>query len=419
MLAEQHDLIAFGAGLAGQTAATLLARQGYRVLLLDTPAPADTQPLSCCPVLAKLLASLDTQQLVHHANDCFQLITDEIRLEVNGALPLAQELKREFPDHHAPILDLLTRLDDWGQRLGLLLTGAAPDSPWPLIRALTLYRRQWRQGLPAHHLRQPVDRLLATLTDKGPQQVVLQLLSGLCLKTPAQLSAAEAALNWHIATRPQRIDFRQFTRLLNERFAAAGGRSLPLQELDDLQWQGKRLQSIRLRDGRRLQARQFLAGPGSGSIEPLSATAEALADETRRPQRWTVSGVKSPRPPILASRVILGGTPPLHLRWEAQEGPAARIQVACPAEPAVTDPEPLNRRLAALLPFTEVKLSQGHSSATAGDVKVGLCLGMALPQPVANNLLFCHRPDLLPSAANTAALILGQAAAGLLHKRLG
>lgn len=419
MLAEQHDLIVFGAGLAGQTAATLLARQGYRVLLLETPAPADSQPLPCCPALDKLLASLEAQQLVHHANDCFQLITDEIRLEVGGARPLAQELEREFPDHHAAILALLTRLDAWGQRLGLLLTGPAPDSPWPLIRVLALYRRQWRQGLPAHHLRQPVGRLLATLTDKGPQQAVLQLLSGLCLRTPAQLSTAEAALNWHVATRPQRIDFRQLTQLLSERFAAAGGRSLPLQELDELQWQGKRLQGIRLQDGRRLQARQFLAGPGSGSIEPPPATASALADGSREPQRWIVSGVKPRRPPILASRVILGGAPALHLSWEAQEGPAARIQVTCPAEPAITDPEPLNRRLAALLPFTEFKLSPGHGPATAGALEARSWLSMALPQPVANNLLFCHRTDLLPSAANTAALMLGQAAAGLLHKRLG
>lgn len=422
MAAEQYDLIAFGAGLAGQTAATLMARQGYRVLLLETPMADDTQPLPCCPALEKLLASLEAKQLPRHENDSFQLISDEIRLELRGALALEQELEREFPGHHAAILALLTRLDDWGRRLNLLLSGAAPDSFWRPIRTLAFYRRQLRQGLPALRLRQPIERLLATLDERGPQQAVSQLLTGLCLTTPRRLSIAQAALGWHIAMRPQCIEVRQVARLLSDRFVAAGGHSLPLQQLAELKWQGKRLQSIRLQDGRHLQARQYLIGPRGESFERPPATAAALSSRQGEPQRWIVSGINSQRPPILAPQVVLSGEPPLRLSWGTQKSAAActRIEIACPAEPHIASLEPLQRRLAALLPFTEFKLSTGqHQPLPAGDLKSKLWPGKAQPQPVAPNVLFCDGFDLLPSASDNVHLMLGQAAAGVLHKRLG
>lgn len=419
MLAEQHDLIVFGAGLAGQTAATLLALQNYRVLLLESGAPDDVPPPACCPALDQLLASLDAQQLPRHTNDRFQLVTDDIRLEVCGALPLDQELEREFPGHHAAILALLARLDAWGKKLSLLLAGPAPDSPWRSTRSLALYRRQLQQGLPARGMGQPVDRLLATLGDKQARQALLQLLSGLSLRPPARLSTAEAALNWHIATCSQHIGFKQLTELLNDRFIAAGGRSLPLEELDELQWQGKRLESVRLRDGSRLQARQYLTGPCSPSIELPPAMAPALRNSEGAPQCWVVSGVNYQRPHILAPRVILGGEPPLHLTWAAQKDSLAQIQMSCPAEPAITDLGPLKKRLARLLPFADLQLTPGPDPEAGGGFKTGLWPHKAQPQPIAKNLLFCHGADLLPTFTGTGSLMLGQAAAGLLKKRLG
>ncbi|MEZ4485289.1 MAG: hypothetical protein R2864_12125 [Syntrophotaleaceae bacterium] len=195
MIAEPYDLIVIGADLAGRTAATLAARQGYRVLSLETLVPENRQALPCCPALEKLLTSLEAVQLCRHPNAPFQLITEEIRLELCGALPLAQELEREFPDQHEAILALFNRLDDWGRRLGLLLSRPAPDSTWRANRALALYRRLWHQGLPARSLGQPIDRLVLTLAGKDTQQAIRQLLSGLCLTTPDQLSVAEVALN--------------------------------------------------------------------------------------------------------------------------------------------------------------------------------------------------------------------------------
>ncbi|MEZ4485288.1 MAG: hypothetical protein R2864_12120 [Syntrophotaleaceae bacterium] len=83
-----------------------------------------------------------------------------------------------------------------------------------------------------------------------------------------------------------------------------------MQELTDLQWQGKRPQGIHLRDGGFLQARQFLIDSWPGSIELPPGVASALLNRPKNPQYWVVSGLKSPRPAIMAPMLILGGEPP-------------------------------------------------------------------------------------------------------------
>lgn len=420
MTSEQHDLILLGGDLAERIAATLLARQGYRVLHLVPDPFEDTEPLPCCAALEKLLAVLDARHLVRQQSDSFQLVTGNVRLEICGALPLAAELAREFPEHHASILALLSQLDNWGRKLGLLLACKAPDSPWGPLRSLTLYRRLLRHKLPVRRLQQPVSRLLATLPDKGAQRSLSQLLAGLCLAVPHRLSVAEAALRWHSATRPEQIDPQHLSSLLAERYAAAGGLSRPLTELKKIDFQAKRLQNITLLDGRCLTARQFILAPLPAGVELPSAMAAALPAAYCAP-RWSISGPALQRPPLLARRVILGGEPPLRLTWhqELLSPNQAIIEQACAADTALPAMKAAQRRLAALLPFSDFKLQEAGFPTTPGVLPNNLWPGGALPLPVGSNALYCHAFTRLPSAGKSAELMLGQAAAGVLQQRLG
>ena len=420
MAAEQHDLIVVGGGLSEHIAATLLARQGYRVLQLTSASFGGAEPLPCCPVLEKLLTSLDGKHLTRQRSDSFQLITDNVRLELCGPLPLAEELAREFPDHHAAILALLARLDDWGKRLGLLLASAAPDSLWGPIRMLSLYRRLLRHKLPARRLRQPVIRLLETLPAEELQQSLTQLLAGMCLSAPQRLSVAEAALKWHTATRPEQIVFQDLIDLLTERFSKAGGQSVPLSGLKEKQWHGKRLQSITFHDGRCLTARQFLLAPLPEGLEVSTTMASALP-AAPEPPRWSIFGPGMQRPPMLARQAILGGNPPLRLTWSMGNCSTnhAIIEPACAAGQSIPSKESVQRRLASLLPFCDFQMNEANCPAAPVAFPGSLWPSGVLPRPIGSNALFCHGPSLLPSAGESADLILGQAAAGVLQQRLG
>ncbi len=421
MAAEHYDLIVIGAGLAEQIVATLLAGQGYRVLSLPAAAQTDEEQLACCPALDKLLTNLEGEHLPRHSTDSWQLVTDDIRLELGGPLPLAEELRREFPDHHSSIQALLARLDEWGHKLNLLLTSTAPDSSLRAIRFLTLYRRQLGHSLPARRLQQPIKGLLATLGAPEPQQALTQLLSGLCLVTPARLSIAEAALKWHIATRPQHILVPELTQLLTDRYAAAGGQSIPLDELSEIKYTGKCLDGVSLLNGRCLSARQFLVGSLPEHIEPHPALASALAKPPDKPRRWTLTGLPLQRPPMLARRIILAGEPVLRLTWQ-QESPSAGqalVEVSRPADQTVPNTESVRRQLASLLPFTDFELTETDCPSTVPVVHDSFWPRGGLPRPAASNALFCHGPHLLPSVGLNADAMLGQAAAGTLQQRLG
>jgi hypothetical protein len=421
MAKEHYDLIVIGASLTEQIAATLLAGQGYRVLSFPAAFQADEQTLACCPALNKLLKSLEGDHLLRVSTDSVQLVTDDTRLQLGGPLPLADELRREFPDQHASMLALLTRLDDWGRKLSLLLAGSAPGSSLFVLRLLALYRRQLSHKLPARQLQQPFPRILTTLGAPKPQQALSQLLSGLCLVAPEKLSVAEAALKWHITTRPQNILIPELEQLLTERFAAVGGQSIPLDELAGIKQTGRRPEGVSLLNGKAFSARQFLVGPLAEHIERDPALDSALAKPPCKPRRWILSGLPPQRPPMLERQIILTGKQTLRLTWD-QESPTrgqALLESVRPTGHNLLSTETVRHPLTSLLPFTDFELTETSCPASERIMHNSFWPGGVLPRPAASNVLFCHAPYLLPSLGVNAEVILGQAAAGNLQKRLG
>ncbi|MCD4689329.1 MAG: hypothetical protein K8R55_08355 [Desulfuromonadaceae bacterium] len=421
MATEHYDLIVIGAGLSEQIAATLLAGQGYRVLSFPATFQAEQQTLACCPALNKLLKSLKGENYLRDSIDSVQLVTDDIRLQLGGPLPLADELRREFPDHHDSMLALLDQLDAWGCKLSLLLTRTAPNFSLLPLRLLALYQRQLSNNLPARKLQQPILQILRTLGAPKPQQTLNQLLSGICLVTPERLSVAEAALKWHITTRPRNIMIAELSQLLTERYAASSGQNIPLDELAAIKQTGKHPTGVRLLNGKALSARQFLVGPLPKHIKLDTALASTIAKPPCEPRRWILSGLPLQRPPMLARQVILAGKQTLSLTWD-HESPLpgqALLEDVRPAALNTLDTETVLQQLSSLLPFTNFELTETGCSPREMVMHNSFWPRGGLPRPAASNVLFCHAAHLLPSLGVNADVILGQAAATTLQKRLG
>jgi hypothetical protein len=316
------------------------------------------------------------------------------------------------------MLALLDRLDVWGHKLSLLLASPGPGSSLLVLRLLALYRRQLRNKLPARRLQQPIQRTLTTLGATKPQQVLSQLLSGLCLVTPERLSVAEAALKWHITTSPRNILLAELSQLLTERYTARGGQSIPLDELAGIKQTGKRLDGVSLLNGKALSARQYLVGPLAEHIKLDTALASILTKPPCKPRRWILSGLPLQRPPMLERQVILAGKQTLSLTWD-QASPSARLEGVRPADHRILGTETVRRQLSSLLPFTDFSLTETDYPASAMALHNSFWPRGALPRPTAANVLFCHAAHLLPSIGGNADAMLGQAVAGTLQKRLG
>lgn len=419
MAGKQYDLIVIGSGLSEQIAAALMVKKGYQVLRLATEDQAWTQPLACCAALDKLLKILGGKPLPYYKTDSFQLITSRIRLEFGGELPLVEELRREIPDHLETVLSLLTRLDQWGHKLNLLITGHAPGR-FSSQQLLAFYWRQLRQQLPFLQLQRSIETLTGTIASSATRQTLLQLFYGLSLVTPTGLSCAEVALKWHTATRPNHVASGDLIRLLEDCYASTGGQHIPEQELREIHYKSSRLDGISTCQGRHFKARQYLIGPLSGPVQAPEVLADILQPPSPRGlQRWVLAGLPSQRPPMLASQIIVAGRSTLRLSWPQNCSTGKPVLVETASETMTTDAESVRRQLVPLLPFIKFKLTEVKPASSQQDSQVRSWPRRAMPEPIAPNALLCHGGSLLPSVGLNADVMLGQAAAGILQHRLG
>lgn len=238
--------------------------------------------------------------------------------------------------------------------------------------------------------------------------------------TPEHLSVAEAALKWHITTRPQSILIPQLIQRLTEHYAAAGGQSIPLNELAGIKQTGKRLDSFSLLNGKILSAHQILIGPLPEHIELGPTLASTLAKPPCKPRRWVMSGLPLQRPPMLDRQVILAGEHTLSLTWD-QERPSpgqALVEGVSQTDHSALSTETVRQQLSSLLPFTNFKLTETAYPLAQKVIPNSFWPKGGLPKRSSSKVLSCHASHLLPSLGASADVILGQAAAGTLHKRL-
>jgi hypothetical protein len=359
VIQNQYDVIIVGAGLTGRIAAYLLASRGRRVFALLAPDAGLPSSLPCSESLKRLLTSLGLPEKCCLPAEHLQFITPDTRLDINGILPLDEELQREFPSSHRIMVSCLEQLGLWGRKLETLLLRKGSPPSMGLVGRLRFHRRLWLAGLAGKQPGRDLATFASGMADGIAQQALLTLFGALSLKDPARLTVAEAALLWQGASCCRMGEVPTLLSLLEQRIRELRGRTEPLSALDTLLAGGTRIKAVLMKDGRRLEAEHFLFD----RVPDASILPEALAGRWKfsssEAVRWHLTGLDRQPSALLASRILLSGAPPLQIRLTSTETGNREAEIRLPGRTTFPLPgaDHLRRRLQPVLPFADFRLS--------------------------------------------------------------
>ena len=215
MGSSYYDVIVLGTGVSALTSAALLAKRGFRVLVLGQQSPAPDyrlgkwrlprQPFAFTathtPLGRRILGELGLAQSLRRKaqalEPALQLALPGHRLDLFGSeLELEREFEREFPEVKRPILDFLRRVAERAAATDALFER---DITWPpdsLFERRELARLGARLGLGS----EGPDRLLGELPEAHPFRC-----------------AVRALLSFGVHAEPTSLTALQITRVLNGR----------------------------------------------------------------------------------------------------------------------------------------------------------------------------------------------------------
>jgi len=399
MTVSRFDIAMAGESLAAQMTATLLAKQGRRVIRLTAPGHCDPWQHASL-FLDKLLDTLGGQAC-RCAKPPFQVLAPRARATVHPDLPLADELAREFGRESASVTALLDDLEQLGRRLEETLWehGGLPDEG---LRECATWRWQClRRRLPWRKLSASLAKRVQAMPVPAAEWL-RDLFQGLALQPLAALTVADGALLWAHARRRPGIDAEQLQQLLRQRFEQFHGvatnlASLAALEHRDGQWVGRR------HDGGSFQAGQLILGdldlelPGHGVPLPHQPLTP--------PQHLLTSSLAGQLSPLLAQRVIVGGPLPMRLVLDhAAPGVAAHISAS-----VIADEAQIRSQLEPVLPFARYTLEHQHygrsSVRLADPSSTALPLGK-VPFRLGSQLWCADETRLLPQLGSGGAALL-------------
>ncbi len=235
-MANQHyDLIIAGDAPGAQMAGILLARAGMRILHLHGQGWPRQLLWHNSELLDDLLDQLQARHCLtapvplqlHHQSTC---------IELHGAIPWQDELRRELPESYQQISERLNQLEDWGKTIQGCLRRSGGSPAFNLRQRLAWRLIATRKGLPVGQLN---GSLRAWLDDQTLQDEAGQLLAALfsaaTLSNPDQLSLAEAALVWAQLQSRQTVAGSVLENLLSQRLTDNGATRRPFILLNGIQ----------------------------------------------------------------------------------------------------------------------------------------------------------------------------------------
>lgn len=430
-----YDACVLGGGLGGAAAAALLARRGFRVLLVDEggrapradggwllpAAPTLQPPVRHLPAAEALLAEVglasDAARAQEPLHPDLQVLLPRHRLELaREPAALAAELRREWPADAARLGDALQRLLDAADAAGHFLRAAPPLPPGGFLDGFAL-RKALRTAAQAAgpagaDLARPP---LAPLGDH-PLAAALGGLCGLLGHLdgpPAPIAAARlggVALRGLARTAPGAHGLEEALRkkVAEARGELLGGPEAPAR-VEAIGLDGGRLASLRVAgstDG--YAARAFLLSAPLSWLAPLlpggvPPRARKALDRLRHGGRLAaLHRVARPAalPPGLGSAALVLG-----------DGAAAGEAVLLEIQPARPDPRqgPASAPEGARLVSAWTLAGEDEAGAAAAVSRLGLALEEALPF-LDRHVLHAPPPALAPwhfAAAEPAAGIAG------------
>lgn len=414
MKQQQYDVIIVGESLASRIAGALLCKNGCRVLYFgekDRPLPGW---LNASLHLEHLLEVLGGRSC-YTSPAPFQVLTPSVRLEINGPIPLEEELRREFPKSHATVAALLKKLAQGGQRLEEILrkSVAAPLFGFSGRLLFPLRRMVARPGLGS--LTRPFSDSTAPLSsDPEAREALLALFSGLSMTADEELSVGEAALLWHSCTRPSGVSSSGLDELLRHRFEQFHGETEEFADLQELTFKGRRPTGAKLKRGGGCTADHFLFA-GTGAVSGL-LPARGKEEASPAAKRLLTSGLDEKISPLLANRLVVAGSPPLRLTVGKRSGRTlCAMDFTAGADPTE---ETLRSMLAPVFPFADLTLSPPESTPFLPVAsRTGRLLGSRTSLAMAPGASLCDGSLTLPSLGACGEALIGINLAERLLKR--
>lgn len=398
MHTAHFDIVFLGDSLAARMGAALTAKHGRRVLLLTTPFHIDPWQHASLFV-DSLINALGSRDLVPAARRPFQVLSGRARIAVDPALPLADELAREFGGAAAAVGTLLDEFERTGTFLAEMLWrhGGLPAAG---LRGALAWR--WlclRHQLPLATLARPLAGRLQGLPGAAGEWLT-DLFQGLSLQPLADLTVADAALLWADALRPGAMNGEELLRLLHKRFEQFHGTELRIDEVESLRYTHGHW-SATLPGGRHFQAEQLVLGDlGQALPGGFPLPQHALFPP---PGQFRVAPIDGQFSSLLANRVIVGGARPLRLSIVTADGRTAG-EISCGSG---TDEMEARRQLEPVLPFFRQPLEAEPASRRppAAQSKLRPSL-FRLPLHLGNHLWCVDETRLAPQLGSGGAALL-------------
>jgi len=412
MAPKHYDILILGESLAAQIAAVLLARSGHRVLVLQGPEDTSLR-LPSIPLsrhLEGVLELLGGRSCLVAAAP-FQIITSRSRLTFHGNAPLLDELRRELPNDSDRVAALLMELREIGERLENILWDAGGLPLTGMRGRLQFFWQRMRHRLAANPLHRPLDDRITHCGNNSTAEALRTLFAGLALCPTDRLSVAEGALLWRSYGEERGVSVSALTELLEHRFEQFHGEAAPAEDLQSLNFATQRPVEVLFTNGQRCTANSLLLGNRTmidllpPALQPPNPAASAPV-----PARAKIHGRISP---LLAPSILIGGEPTLRVALcrSPDKGDCQVSAEAAPASAPLT-PADFNRRIAALIPFTDLQFEPALPAAPSRQTSVRETRGGAFPGAaqaisVGSNLYICNGSMVLPSLGTAGEVLIG------------
>ena len=308
MKRSYFDVVVLGTDTGPLVAAALLARRGFRVLLLGQgdlslsyrigtftlPRRQEHLLSTASPIMARVLEELNLRQQYRRYSEPhlpgFQVAMPGHRLDLHvDPGRLARELKREFAQLHRPLLDFIQNVQQQAERLDALLVGQLPLPPSTLLERHRFSRTLRHHGL-THTAAWPDP--LADFPDDHPFRQIRFSPAAFAWGSPQrcydQLAINRQYVNQHMRAVQLPSQVTGLRNLLLESIRSHNGVLMLDERADALLIERRRVCGVRLQaSGDEMSAGYLAAGIAIdtlSSLLPQRSLLEPMLDRTGEPQ---------------------------------------------------------------------------------------------------------------------------------------
>jgi len=358
--AKNYDLVIVGHSLAGRLTAALTAKKGCRVLVVTDPRPESTDTWQTSSLLLERILDLLDGHSCRTGAFPFQVITDQQRIDINGDLPLADELRRELPHSHREVLAFLGDLLALGGHIEEMLWDASGLPSSGFFARQRFKFRTFRGDVPQRVFHQTLRERLNAFSDPEARKVLGTLFCGVTLTPPGRLTIADCALTWSGLGRETGVSRTGIEELLRHRFRQFHGAEASMADLKKIHVGNDGRGQLFFSDDRAVETEHLVIADRTAARRCENQSAPVA---NRLQQVYYSEPLGTRVSALLQPHVIVVGTPPLRLTLQpTHSGPIARVEVPVTGQSVPLVAEEIEERLLPLFPFVDLQLARSDDA---------------------------------------------------------